>query len=337
MSSQTVFTAPPLTPLEQIAKLVSTYLPDNRTLPDDEIQPLLNQLESSRDRAAAQYFLSGKYPELVQPYSDPVVMDLHNRYTPTFFHTHGFFELLYVCCGHCNNLFADRILPLEAGELLFLPPKMRHALSVFSDETVVMNFYISRELLDQFITSIPHFESPLHEFYNRRRSDSPYVLHLSTDAAFSADVQRLQRASLQVSSGLRPALVEAGFRNLLVTLLERYSNQMQLMDIHQQSDRMSTILQLIQAQMQTITLRSLAYQLGYSYAYLSRLIKSSTGRSFIDLRRDIRLEHAARLLRETEQTVDSIAHSCGYETRNQLYVQFKAHYGQTPIQYRISN
>ena len=47
-----------------------------------------------------------------------------------------------------------------------------------------------------------------------------------------------------------------------------------------------------------------------------------------------RLDHAKRLLRETNMTLEDLADRCGFATSSHLSVVFRRAMGMTPVQYR---
>lgn len=86
------------------------------------------------------------------------------------------------------------------------------------------------------------------------------------------------------------------------------------------------------------TLDNLSRSLNYSTAYLSRLIKKSTGQTFSELLQDMRLEKARQLLRETDSKVSSVAQQVGYNDVSYFISVFKKKTGVTPSEYRsLSN
>ena len=87
----------------------------------------------------------------------------------------------------------------------------------------------------------------------------------------------------------------------------------------------------------TLTLELIADQLFISRSHLSTLIKRLTGVGFSDHLRGIRLEHACRLLSETELSVAEIMEACGLRDTPSFYRNFNAHTGMTPHQYRTAN
>lgn len=75
-------------------------------------------------------------------------------------------------------------------------------------------------------------------------------------------------------------------------------------------------------------------QLHLSAAYFSTLFKKETGVSFITYLTKIRMEHAARLLRETDEKTYLIAEQTGYTDPNYFSYVFKRHHGLTPSKFR---
>ncbi len=83
-----------------------------------------------------------------------------------------------------------------------------------------------------------------------------------------------------------------------------------------------------------LTLEHIANELFVSESYLSRLFKRFTGESFSGYLRRLRLEHACRLLKETDQTVEEIVGGCGLKDLPSFYRVFHDAMGMTPTQYR---
>ena len=63
-------------------------------------------------------------------------------------------------------------------------------------------------------------------------------------------------------------------------------------------------------------------------------VKRITGLTPIELLRKAHLEHAAKLLIETDLNIDEIRERCGFSNSTTFYGYFKQQYGMTPRQYR---
>ena len=86
-----------------------------------------------------------------------------------------------------------------------------------------------------------------------------------------------------------------------------------------------------------LTLEGIANALYISKSHLSRLFKRLTGDTFSDYLRNLRLSHAAHLLRSTNAHVEEIMKQCGLRDAPSFYKSFHAYTGLTPHQYRILN
>ena len=83
-------------------------------------------------------------------------------------------------------------------------------------------------------------------------------------------------------------------------------------------------------------LSSVAHSYQVSLAYVSECVRAETGRTYKELLQQHRLEMAARLLRRSDMTIQQIIGQVGYENPSYFYRLFRAHYGQSPREYRIS-
>ena len=70
--------------------------------------------------------------------------------------------------------------------------------------------------------------------------------------------------------------------------------------------------------------------------YLSGLFRNQGGTGFSEYLTGLRLLHARRLLRNTNQTLGEIGYSCGYPDPAYFCRIFKKHAGMTPTEYRLS-
>lgn len=66
----------------------------------------------------------------------------------------------------------------------------------------------------------------------------------------------------------------------------------------------------------------------------TRLIKSRTGKSFIDFLNDIRIGYASRMMVDSTKTIGEICYSCGFNNISNFNRLFKRRKGLTPSEYR---
>ncbi|MBQ9116128.1 MAG: helix-turn-helix domain-containing protein [Clostridia bacterium] len=81
-------------------------------------------------------------------------------------------------------------------------------------------------------------------------------------------------------------------------------------------------------------LSELAELLGYSSTYAGAMVKRLMGKSFSSLLEETRCREAARLLEESELSVQEIIYRVGYENESFFRKLFYEKYGKTPLEYR---
>lgn len=101
------------------------------------------------------------------------------------------------------------------------------------------------------------------------------------------------------------------------------------------SDAGSEIVTYIHEMYQNELLQSeVAAHFHYSKEYFCRVFKKYTGVTFKQYLTSIRLMHAVKLLNISDKAIFEIAQRTGFSDENQFISCFKAHYQQTPGQYR---
>ncbi|MEM9491372.1 MAG: AraC family transcriptional regulator [Myxococcota bacterium] len=83
-----------------------------------------------------------------------------------------------------------------------------------------------------------------------------------------------------------------------------------------------------------LSLTTIAQRAGVHPSHLSRVFRQHHGCSIGQYARRIRLEHAARLLRETDKALCEIASVCGFSDQSHFTSAFKRWSGSTPGRYR---
>lgn len=145
---------------------------------------------------------------------------------------------------------------------------------------------------------------------------------------------KLEMASVAVepavlSGSLSEAFVQ--FRRMARLISERRHEQ--------RNDRAKRMIGEIQTYIaehlqDDLSLDDLTAMTGYSNQYICKLFKEELETTFVDYLTTIRLEHAACLLRTTEDAVRVLAERSGFRSSQYFSTKFKGKYGITPLQYR---
>jgi PAS domain S-box-containing protein len=85
-----------------------------------------------------------------------------------------------------------------------------------------------------------------------------------------------------------------------------------------------------------VTLRTLSSNVGRQPAYIGRLFRQEVGSTARDYLTQVRLEHAASLIRDGVK-IEAVALSVGYRSKKNFYQQFRRHFGTTPLLFRTDS
>jgi len=168
---------------------------------------------------------------------------------------------------------------------------------------------------------------------------TPLVHDISGDAEFRDPLHRLLDELAAPRPGTR-TMAEILMKECLVVLLRRYSQGgdcrvpwLVALDHPRLGAAISAMLDRPEA---GHTLQSLAETAGMSRAAFARRFKEAFGRTVMDFLKEIRLRHAARLLRATDLPVKAVASRSGFESRSYFSRAFKAFSGVDPAGFRVA-
>ncbi|MCR4856064.1 MAG: AraC family transcriptional regulator, partial [Erysipelotrichaceae bacterium] len=97
------------------------------------------------------------------------------------------------------------------------------------------------------------------------------------------------------------------------------------------------ILNYINNHYNSVTLEEVADHFHYSIPYCSKLIQSEAGINFVSFVRQVRMNHATAMLRNTEMPISEISYMIGYENTESFIRAFKKVFDQSPSAYRKEN
>lgn len=83
-----------------------------------------------------------------------------------------------------------------------------------------------------------------------------------------------------------------------------------------------------------LCMASVSKQFCVSERFVYNAVQEVTGINMSTLLTHTRMDEAARLLRETEETISSVAEKCGYTVESTFYRNFKKYYNVTPVEYK---
>lgn len=266
-----------------------------------------------------------------------IMLSKHHRYTPEFTHQHKFFEILCVYSGTVPTKIQGISHTLTAGDICIIPPNTKHSIAIF-DDSVAFNIIVRTATFQSTFFQSLTSNSALSSFFQHvlyQKTEGNYLIfHTGNDERIRSTLEDLYIEYLQHEK------YRSAFMNSMLILLWA-----QLLRYHEQNiesvltrstngNPITEVLDYLSKNYQTVTLHDAAFHFGYSTSHFSTLIKESTGRTFTQIIKEIKLSQACRALRETHLSIPAICEIVGYENPEHFMRLFKKAYKMTPGEYR---
>ena len=240
--------------------------------------------------------------EIFQDFNGNIMLCKHYRYSPVYIHEHEFFEILCIYDGIAHTTIQGISHTLHTGDICIIPPHTRHSVEIF-DDSIAINILVRSSTFQTTFFQTLTADSALAQFFAHEKYT--YTFLNSLLVLFWAQLLRYHKKDIE-------------------SILTRDTA----------GSSMTEILNYLNQHYQTASLSDTASHFGYSVSHFSTLIKEGTGRTFLQIIRDIKLNQACRALRETNLSIPSICELVGYETPEHFMRTFKKAYGMTPGEYR---
>lgn len=270
---------------------------------------------------------------------------LARRFKRTYFdapwHYHPEFELTYIVQGTGQRFVADSVQPFSEDDLILLGSHLPHfwrnssefyqSDSQLSAESVVVQF--PQALIDDFLAKVPDFKSIMVLLRH-----SIFGIQFSQEATEKVRDKLLQLP--QLSEGFRfVALLDI----LLIlsqdsspTLLASAAYRITIDDA--ETERMKRILDFTLAHFQEeIHLETIAEIAHLTVPAFCRYFKKRTQKTYIEFVNQLKINHARKLLTDSELSVAQVGLECGFHNLSNFHQIFKRHIGKSPLQYRKIN
>ena len=236
-------------------------------------------------------------------------------------HIHQCTEIIYVIDGNLNLTVGKESRVIGAGEIALIPPFVTHKFDR-SDDLLLWICVFSNDLLSDFL--------PREYLYKSRSS-----------ACF--------RASDRLTSFLSGALPDSSEEMVPFSYVERRKIMTILFPIineymektEESSDNSSNhsllssiLLYLDSHYSDTLTIKDVARELGYTPRHISRQLSTLKEYNFRSLLNSFRIEHTKLMMRTGDAKLIDIAMSCGFTSERTFFRAFLDAEKMTPNEYR---
>lgn len=260
-------------------------------------------------------------------------------------HRHEYFQIQLNLAGRTMQHIAAASRPLGAGGLSFVLPYRVHRIphpprSKFFILSFNLHFLRPELEVDALdLEDVPLARAPeLAPFLFQEYLDFSLAgkdLTLAADACrnMQAESARRRYASLEIIRGHLLLLLGTVCRRHERALLAMGARQAQRTS---RRDALARVMRHVRGHLaQRIQLADVAAAADLSPNYLAHLIKKETGKTFVDLVTERRMEKACELLAHTALRIGEVAHAVGFEDEAYFARRFRQHYSAAPREFRL--
>lgn len=257
----------------------------------------------------------------------------HGRFTTHYFHTHDFFEIMFMYNGDGENNSDSCTSNLHEGDMCFVTPGAWH-LPVVRGDNILLNFCVRTDWIIEFAKKLS--SSNISDYLkNLNHSEKPKYLTIRScgvDEIFDC-VCRLAEAFADEHRDSKLE-EECILQELIIKVANFCDDKIEYGNLFSTDKLFDKMMDMIGTDYRTLTLDKLAKQLNYSKAHLCRVIKKNTGTTFSDMVNKLRVSEACRMLQSENTPISEIAYSIGFSNIEYFNRTFRKYANLTPSAYR---
>ena len=253
-------------------------------------------------------------------------------------HRHDYFEINYVMSGSAWLETENGRHEVREGEFCFLSTGIYHDI-VAERGAQVVGIIVSGITIEQTLYRLLQWDNILTSFF-RSVLDGEKTSYMIISVPVERRIREILRGLLHeyyVKEEYAREIIPDHLVILFAFILRRCGENYRRYEGNEDrtgAGPMLAILKYIQTHYQETSLSNVAEQFHYEPSYLGKLIKTSTGKNYTDIVRDLRISEAKRLLCGTDLSVNEIAAAIGCESRVHFFRSFRKVVGITPGEYR---
>ncbi len=239
-------------------------------------------------------------------------------------HSHGYYEISYVLSGSVTHIFEKETVCLQVGECVLLSPERVHRVEG-KGESVNRDIMIARPLMEA-LCAVASF--PLQSIGSGEKV-----------AVFSFNVEELERLERRVKEfALEQGIPSKRCKGAKV-ILEILDKAMQgKVEEKALSPIVKKVVECLnKPRFVKGGVKSVCEYLNYSNAHVSHVFKADMGISITQYVKDVRLQHLAYYLHNTDYQLKQICERVGFRSVSYATRSFTEKYGVSPIKYRRQN
>ena len=243
-----------------------------------------------------------------------------------YLHYHDYFEILVVIDKELINDINGTSYIMKKGDACFIRPADQHRLLASSRENIgqQLNFLLTYDYAKKLI-----------ENYRPGLTDELLALPEPLNFKISPEyLVKLTNSCLSIQSTKLPYEAKILQCKIIITRLLNTFLEKHFALLSSYPEWFSALLQRLNDPHSEFTVEELARTTSYSYSRLARIFKELMGIGIVEYVRNIKMEYAADLLKNSNKSVTEIIEEINYSSISYFNHTFKNTFGVTPTQMR---
>lgn len=263
------------------------------------------------------------------------------RNSGEFMHRHEDIEISYLLCGKVNMKLEERSFLMEPGDFLVLDTNYAHSPELLEDDTLLIAISVKQSFFDEAFFQRFYRKDDITSFFAKAVYSGKSVKRcLHYQAPQSAVFQSIVESMLKeyyAPTICSQEFIESYMMIFFAEMLRVHAmapEQAVLQESAGEFPQLNNIIGYINAHLSDVSRSDLAAEFGYSYSYITKVVRDTVGCTFTELRHTLRLQRVEKLLLTTELPIAEIASISGFHSVSDFYRQFRQKYQLTPQEYR---
>ncbi len=264
-----------------------------------------------------------------------------SRFTSSPFHIHSNVNINYIYSGSCTYTTNSSTIKLEKNDICIFDKNVIRSKCYLGENDIVISISLSYEFLSNSLINRLTHKSILSKFILSALSDeNTHENYLFLKTRNNKKIRNLFKNLISEciqKSIYSSELISSYLSIIFIEILKEYQNNSSLHDIYisdKSSGDIIEIINYIEDNYLSCSLKSLAEKFNYHPQYLSQLIKNKTGVSFKEIQIQKKMNVSMSYLENTSLPVSEILQIVEISNESYFYKKFKETYGMTPKQYR---
>lgn len=260
------------------------------------------------------------------------------RYMPDQWHAADHFMIYYARSGETIVHFENDTIVLKQGSVLIIAPNVVHANICFADNCVVWYFLVRASTFDRVFWNQLSESSLMSRFFRQALSGEVGTAYLYFDTFTDEEiVQSVSNIITEFNSAYtyRSQMLNAQMSMFFILLLRKYEGTARLprtVDFFWKHE-FSAIFSYIQSHFADASISDISDHFHYSKRQISRIIQKYVGMSYAHLILKLKMDEAATMLRQGNNSIAQVSSAVGYADVSSFYRAFTKYYHKTPLEF----